>query len=97
MTMQHYFGAQAIVKRLGLKCASRLPELKLRLGVPCFLRSDPRCPWRRLYYSSESMIAAWELAKAKADNERLRTEQEAKTEAKKSALTAPRVTKPRER
>jgi hypothetical protein len=56
---------------LGLKGASRLPELKLRLGVPCFLRSDPRCPWRRLYYASESMLAAFELAMAKADRERL--------------------------
>jgi hypothetical protein len=81
--MHHYWGAKAIVQRLGLKGADRLPHLKLRFGVPCFLRSDPRCPWRRLYYASESMIAAWELAKAKADNERLRAELEAKAEAKK--------------
>jgi hypothetical protein len=76
--MTHYFGAKAIVERLGLKRAGRLPELKLRLGVPCFLRSDPRCPWRRLYYASESMIAAWELAMARADLERLRSKQEEK-------------------
>jgi hypothetical protein len=61
--------------RIGLKGANRLPELKRRWGVPCFLRADPRCPWRRLYYASESMLAAWELAMAKADRERLLGEQ----------------------
>jgi len=76
--MQHYWGAQKIVERLGLKRASRLPELKRRLGVPCFLRADPRCPWRRLYYASETMIAAWELAMAKVDTERLHGNQDEK-------------------
>jgi len=76
--MRHYWGARAIVARLGWKQANRLPELKRRLGVPCFLRPDPRCPWRRLYYASESMIAAWELAMAQADLQRLRAEQDEK-------------------
>lgn len=84
--MTHYWGAKAIVERLGLRRASRLPELKLRLGVPCFLRSDPRCPWRRIYYASESMLTAWELAKARADNERLKGELDAKAESKQRGL-----------
>lgn len=76
--MTHYWGAKAIVKRLGLRAANRLPELIRRDGVPCFLRSDPRCPWRHTYYASESMITAWELSRGMANRERLRREQDEK-------------------
>jgi len=76
--MTHYWGAREIVERIGLKKPGRLPELKQRLGVPCFLRADPRNPWRRIYYASEQMILAWELAMGKLDRERLLRKQEEK-------------------
>ncbi len=62
--MQHYFGARAIVERIGYKRPEQLPRLRARYGVPCFLRADPRNSKRRLYYASEAMIVAWELARA---------------------------------
>ncbi len=79
----HYWGAREIVTRLGFKDSRRLGELKIRLSVPCFMRPDPRCPWRQLYYASESMLLTWELAKAKADRERLIAQQQEKEERKR--------------
>ena len=42
----------------------------------------PRCPWRHLYYASESMLLTWELARAQADRERLIEQQVAKVRRK---------------
>ena len=81
--MEHYWGAKAIVQRLGYRDHRHLATLKLKHDLPAFLRPDPRCPWRRLYYSNESLLTLWELAKSKADTERLWAEQEAKAEAKR--------------
>lgn len=78
MRKEHYWGAKEIVTRLGFKDSRRLGLLKIQLGVPCFLRPDPRCPWRHLYYASEAMLLTWELARAQADRERLLAQQEEK-------------------
>lgn len=86
MRQNHYWGAKEIVRRLGFKDSRRLGDLKIRLSVPCFLRPDPRCPWRVLYYASESMLLAWELAKAQADRERLVAQQQEKREGQRMGL-----------
>ncbi len=72
--MIHYFGAKAIVQRLGLKDHRRLPWLIKKWGVPAFLRREPGHPGLR-YYASESMLAAWELVKAKQCYEELTAKQ----------------------
>jgi hypothetical protein len=59
--MTHYWGAKAIVQRIGLRDATRLPDLIKRWGLPAFLRRTPG-HLRSCYYASESMIATWELA-----------------------------------
>jgi hypothetical protein len=83
MRKLHYWGAKEIVTRLGFKDSRRLGDLKIRLSVPCYMRPDPRCPWRHLYYASESMLLTWELAKAQADRERLIAQQQEKAERKR--------------
>jgi len=62
--MTHYFGAKAIVQRLGLKDHRRLPQLIRKWGLPAFPRRQPGHPGLR-YYASESMLVAWELTQAK--------------------------------
>ncbi len=86
MRQEHYWGAKEIVRRLGFKDSRRLGDLKIRLSVPCYMRPDPRCPWRLLYYASESMLLVWELAKAQADRERLLAQQQEKDERKRMGL-----------
>ena len=60
--MTHYWGAKAIVERIGLRDATRLPHLIKQCGLPAFLRRTPG-HLRSCYYANESMITAWELAK----------------------------------
>jgi len=69
--MTHYWGAKAIVERLGYKNPSSLYDLKRRVGAPCYIRADPRNPRRRMQYASEAMILAWELARSRLDTDRL--------------------------
>ena len=74
--MTHYFGAKAILERLGYKHTAGIGKLKIRHGLPCFLRADPRNSFRKVYYASEQMILAYELARAKLDTDRLRAKEE---------------------
>ncbi len=60
--MTHYGGAKAIVERIGLCDATRLPYLIKRGGLPAFLRRDPGHT-RNTYYMSENMVTVWEIAK----------------------------------
>lgn len=69
--MTHYFGAKAICERIGYKHPSSLYDLKRKVGVPCYIRRDPRNTRRRIQYASEAMILAWELARARLDTDRL--------------------------
>lgn len=80
--MFHYWGAKAIVARLGYKTPSALADLKIRHGLPCYLRADPRNSFRKIYYASEQMILAWQLAKAKLDTDRLIAKREEKEQTK---------------
>ena len=80
--MDHYWGAKAIVERLGLKDARRLPVLITRQSIPAYRRKMPgkaRVP----YYSNSDLILRWELAEAMAERERLIAKQEEKEEMKR--------------
>lgn len=75
--MTHYWGAKAIVERIGLRDATRLPHLIKRWGLPAFLRRTPgHC--RNTYYSSESAITAWEIARGLQHRQILLAKEEAR-------------------
>lgn len=68
--MTHYWGAKAIVERIGLRDPRRLPFLIKRWGLPAFLRRAPgHC--RNTYYTSESAVTAWEITMSKQYRETL--------------------------
>ena len=71
--MQSYLGAQAILVRLGYSPRQyrRFAALMDKYQWPCYPK---RIGIRTFWYSSESMITAWELAKAKTAYERLHSE-----------------------
>ena len=69
--MQIYWGAKAIVERIGLKDHRRLPYLIKRQALPAFLRHDPKHSTRRSYYSDESLISRWLVMKANVYREEL--------------------------
>ena len=69
--MPHFWGANAVVQRIGLLCASRcLPFLIKRWGLPVFLRRMPG-KLRSCYYMSEAAVTAWELTMAMRHRETL--------------------------
>lgn len=76
--MIHYWGAKAIVERLGLKDARRLPVLIKRQSLPAYRRRMPGKA-RTPYYSNSDLILRWEMAKAMAEREHLiaKTEEQA--------------------
>ncbi|MEE8302379.1 MAG: hypothetical protein V3S24_08090 [Candidatus Tectomicrobia bacterium] len=67
-----YWGAKQICARVGYRDHRRLPHLILQYGLPAFRRRNPKRPPYRIYYSDESMITAWLLARAKLEYERLK-------------------------
>jgi hypothetical protein len=62
--MQHYWGAKAIVERIGYKAPNRLPDLILLYRVPAYKRPNPRNPTNLIFYSNESLISLWEINRA---------------------------------
>jgi hypothetical protein len=74
--MTHYWGAKAIVQRIGLRDATRLPHLIKRWGLPAFLRRAPG-HLRNTYYISESAITAWEIARGMQHRQILLAKEEA--------------------
>lgn len=80
--MNHYWGAKAIVERLGLKDARRLPALIRRQSLPAYRRRMPGKA-RTPYYSNSDLILRWELANAMAERERLMAQQQEKEERKR--------------
>ncbi len=77
---QHYWGAKAILTRLGWKpgTSTRFREIVRRYGIPTWPRVDPHNKFKRTYYASENTLTAWELANAKLYRESLLAEQEDK-------------------
>jgi hypothetical protein len=86
--MMHYWGAKAIVQRIGLRDARRVPYLIKRFGLPAFLRRDPQ-HLRNTYYSSEGLILAWELVRAKHYRETLLAKEEAREKAERQGTRTP--------
>ena len=70
-TMTHYWGAKAICDRIGYKSPSRLPDLIIRYQVPAYKRHHPKKHCITVYYSNESMLRTWDLARAGRDREQL--------------------------
>ena len=60
--MIHYWGAKAICDRLAFRSPSKLKQFIDRHNLPVFLRKHGSRP-EKIYYSSESALTAWELAK----------------------------------
>jgi hypothetical protein len=75
--MEHYWRADAIARRLGLRNRKVVPRYIARYGLPAYLRVDPRNPLRRLYYSNSALITAWELSHAALFREQLSARHEA--------------------
>jgi len=73
--VQLYWGAKQICERIGLKDHRRLPHLILQYGLPAFRRRDPKRPPLQIYYSDESMITTWLMARARMEYERLKAKQ----------------------
>ena len=73
---EHYWGAKAIMARIGLRDHRRLPYWIRRHSLPAF-DEYPFTP-RNTYYSSEPLILAWESLKAKYCREELIRKQDEK-------------------
>ena len=81
MKMKHYWGAKAIVERIGLRDPRRVPYLIKRYGLIAFLRRDSD-HIRNTYYASESMIATWEIVRAMHYRETLTRKSEPESNGK---------------
>jgi hypothetical protein len=81
--MIHYWGAQAIVQRIGLRNSDRISKLIRNTGLPAFYRRDPKRPCCKTYYSDEAMITAWLLQRAR-DHRQERVRKHAEKEASKA-------------
>jgi hypothetical protein len=80
--MQHYWGAQAICDRIGYRSPARLPDLIIRYQLPSFKRRHPQKHHILVYYSNESMLSKWELARSQRNREQLIAKQNERTLAK---------------
>ena len=60
--MQHYWGRQAIVERLGLRDVKSFLLAFKQGRVFAYKRRDPRFPCRIMWYSNSDMMARCELA-----------------------------------
>lgn len=69
--MTHYWGSEAIRRRLGCGSHHTLYRYIRQHGLPVYKRADPRNPHRVMLYASEAMILAWELAMSQDYRERL--------------------------
>jgi hypothetical protein len=83
--MQHYWGAKAILARIGLKANQHFPAVVLRYSLPVVKRPNPKHPSTLIYVASEAAIAKWELSQAQLLHERLKTELREKQERKERA------------
>ena len=59
--MEHYWGAQAITERLGLRNLKSFHRYYARGWVFAFKRRDPRNPRRIMWYSNSDLMARCEL------------------------------------
>jgi hypothetical protein len=85
--MQHYWGAKAILERIGYspKSYRRFPLMVLHHRIPCYLKQDPQHK-RPMYYTNEALIVAGDLQKAKQHYEETKAKYGAGSEFEKKAL-----------
>ena len=57
--MQHYYGAKAIAERLHVSQGT-LNRWIDAFGLPVYLRVDKRCKYRRMLYTNDELLGAWE-------------------------------------
>ena len=69
--MQHYWGAQAICDRIGYKTPSRLTDLIIRYQLPAYKRHHPQKKCILVYYSNETLLSKWDIARAAQQREQL--------------------------
>lgn len=69
--MEHYWGVKAIMHRMDIKRPSTFYRYVRKLGLPCYLRVNPKRPINRIMYSNSDLIIAWELGMASQHRERL--------------------------
>jgi hypothetical protein len=90
--MQHYWGAKAILARAGFspKSYRKFPEYLVRHQIPAFpRRHSHRKP---MFYSSEAMMIAWELNKARQFYEDVKAQQEQRLDRRYRCLDRERQT-----
>lgn len=63
--MTHFWGAQAIVERLGLKNVKSFYLAFAQGKAFAFKRAAPRNPCRRIWYSNSDLIGRCELAQVR--------------------------------
>jgi hypothetical protein len=71
------------VQRIGLRDPRRIKLYILRDGLPAFLRREPRNPLRKAYYSDETLMGAWLMARAISYREELKKQQGEQEERKR--------------
>jgi len=62
MSLEHYWGAREIARRLGYRNEKSFYRAWRQGRVLAFKRRDPRDPRRTLWYSNSDMMARCELA-----------------------------------
>lgn len=65
-----YWGAPAILARLGRRARGLLPQWIAKYHLPIYLRMKPGSRHTYTYYTSESLILHWELQNAKLFRDR---------------------------
>jgi hypothetical protein len=83
-----YWGLEAIARRMGWKDSRAPVRAHLREFFPMFPRRKGQHP-RKVYYSNDSLITAWELTKAKAHYQSLTAKLQRKEERRESHVSAP--------
>ena len=90
--MQHYWGAEQLQARMGLKSYSGLQGLIAREHLPVYRRVKkiPGDRPRRVLYSNELLLTTWELAQARLEAERMQGYRDKKNQSRRDARQAAR-------
>jgi hypothetical protein len=75
--MAEYFGARAICDRMSWAHPSTVPRQVRLYGFLAYQRRRGQNP-RRYWYTNDQLITAWEIARCKADREKLLEREAAK-------------------
>ncbi len=73
--MEHFWGIEAITRRLGLRNPKSFYRAYKQGRVFAFKRAFPRSPFRRVWYSNSELMARCELIQCKFSLEEFRAKQ----------------------